>query len=99
MNKCFDVPRYIVTYRVKTYPYISYSCLLLLKRGLFLIENVVLMFSDAEESFSVFGFSLKMESFSVKYSTEADLEVGWTSERKNKCRQERKNGTLANSSN
>ncbi len=76
-----------MTYQVKTYPYISYSCLVLLKQGLALKENVVLMFSDGEESFSIFGSGLKVESFSVIYSTEVDLEVGLTSESKNKCRQ------------
>lgn len=76
-----------MTYQVQTYPYISYSCPVLLQRGLAWIENVVLMFSDEEERFSIFGSGLKVESFSVIYSTEVDLEVGWTSESKNKCRQ------------
>ena len=61
MNKGFDISQYIMTYQVRPYPYISYSCLMLLKQGLAQIENVVLMFSYGEESFSIFGFSLKVE--------------------------------------
>lgn len=38
------------------------------------------MFRKGEGSFSISGISLKVESFSVIYSTDVDLELGWTSE-------------------
>lgn len=39
---------------------------MLFKQDLAQIENVVLMFTDGEERFIIFGFSLITESFSVR---------------------------------